>query len=253
VEEEDEIAPGVKMAFVLVPPGRFWMGSPEDEKERDKDETLHEVTITQPFYLGKYVVTQAQYKAVTGKDPSTFKGAELPVETVSWEEADAFARELSGKRGWKQLYRLPAEAEWEYACRGGRPFSHPFGIGAGRSLSSTQANFHGNYPYGGAAKGPYLERATPVGNYPANALGLYDMHGNVWQWCADWYGDYPTANVTDSTGPAPGPGSGRVIRGGGWGGRASYCRAAYRRGVAPAYRDNDLGFRLARVPSGLSK
>ncbi len=179
VEEEDEIAPGVRMAFMLVPPGRFRMGSPEGEKDRSADETPHEVELTQPFYLGKYEVTQAQYQAVTGKNSSNFKGPELPVEMVSWEEADAFARELSGKRGWKHLYHLPTEAEWEYACRGGRPFSQPFGIGDGRSLSSTQANFDGNIPYGGAAKGPFLESTTPVGKYAANALGLYDMHGNV--------------------------------------------------------------------------
>lgn len=178
VEEEDEIAPGVKMAFVLVPPGRFRMGSPKEEKdyirktygkpsERDiveqaDQEVPHEVELTQPFYLGKYPVTQAQYQAVTGKNPSAFKGAELPVECVSWEQADAFAKELSGKRELKQRYRLPTEAEWEYACRGGRPFSHPFGIGDGRSLSSLQANFWGDYPYGRAPKGPLLKKTTPV-------------------------------------------------------------------------------------------
>ena len=137
VEEEDEIAPGVTMAFVLVPPGRFLMGSPEGETDRSKDETLHEVTITQPFYLGKHVVTQAQYQAVTGQNPSHFKGTALPVESVSWEEADAFTRELKKKRSLKHLYRLPTEAQWEYACRGGRPSSQPFDIGDGLSAHAS--------------------------------------------------------------------------------------------------------------------
>ncbi len=257
VEEEDEIAPGVKMAFVLVPPGRFRMGSPADEKDRRDGETAHEVELTQPFYLGKFDVTQAQYEAVTGENPSHFKGAKLPVEMVNWEEAAAFARELSGKGGLKHLYRLPTEAEWEYSCRGGHPFSHPFGIGDGRSLSSTQANFDGNFPYGGAAKGPFLQKTTPVGKYAANAFGLYDMHGNVVVWCADWYGAYPTGKVTDPVGPATG--SVRVLRGGCWisgvGGFSggSRCRAAFRHGDAPAFRGIDLGFRLARVPPGMGK
>lgn len=250
VEEEDEIAPGVKMAFVLVPPGKFRMGSPEGEADRSGDEVLHEVTITQPFYLAKYEVTQEQYEAVTGKNPSQFKGGELPVEQVSWEEADAFAKELSHKRGLKHLYRLPTEAEWEYACRGGRPSSQPFGIGDGQSLSSTQANFDGNLPYGGAKKGPYLEKTTPVGQYTANALGLHDMHGNVWEWCADWYGHYPVRKVSDPSGPSEG--SVRVLRGGGWGYRARFCRAADRSRNTPVHRSFSLGFRLARVPSGAS-
>ncbi len=251
VEEEDEIAPGVKMTFVLVPPGRFWMGSPYNEQGRDDDEVKHEVELTQPFYLGKYEVTQAQYEAVTGQNPSHFKGAKLPVESVSWEEANAFARELSRKRGLSHLYRLPTEAEWEYACRGGHPYSHPFGIGAGRLLSSTQANYNGNYPYGGEEKGPNLGTTTPVGQYAANTLGLYDMHGNVWEWCADWYGEYPSGKVADPRGPSTGPD--RVFRGGSWFAFGSGCRAANRRRLTPTDRSDDLGFRLARVPSGMGK
>jgi formylglycine-generating enzyme required for sulfatase activity len=251
VEEEDEIAPGVKMVFVLVPPGHFRMGSPVWEKDRFDNETQHEVELTQPFYLGKFEVTQAQYKAVTGQNPSHFKGVTLPVEQVSWEEASAFAKELSGNRGLKHLYRLPTEAEWEYACRGGRPSSQPFGIGDGRSLSSTQANFNGDLPYGGAAQGPHLAKTTPVGQYAANALGLYDMHGNIWEWCADWFGDYPSGKVTDPSGPSGG--TARVARGGGWYFHAGVCRAAHRGSRAPGGRSDRLGFRLARVPSGLGK
>jgi formylglycine-generating enzyme required for sulfatase activity len=251
VEEEDEIAPGVKMKFVLVPPGRFRMGSPRDEKERSDDEVEHEVEITRPFYLGKYEVTQKQYEAVTGKNPSRIKGDDLPVESVSWEEADAFRRKLTEKRKDGLVYRLPSEGEWEYSCRGGRSFSQPFGIGDGTSLSSKLANFDGNYPYGGAEKGRYLEKTVRVGNYPANALGLHDMHGNVWEWCSDWYGKYPTGKVSDPTGP--GEGSSRVFRGGGWVSAAWGCRAASRNGLEPGVRGSSLGFRLARVPSGLGK
>ena len=252
VEEEEDIAPGVKMKFVLVPPGKFLMGSPQDEKERGDNEVQHEVEITKPLYLGVYDVTQAQYEAVTGKTPSKFQGADLPVEQVSWEEADAIAKKLTEKAKNGLLYRLPTEAEWEYSCRGGRPSSNPFGIGDGTSLSSREANFDGNYPYGGAEKGPYLEKTTPVGTYKPNALGLYDMQGNVWQWCSDWYGDYPTGRVVNPEGP--GSGSSRVGRGGCWLYGARLCRAACRfRFVGPGFRDGILGFRLARVPSGSSK
>jgi sulfatase modifying factor 1 len=250
VEEEDEIAPGVKMTFVLVPPGKFLMGSPEGEQGRSANESQHEVTLTRPFYLGKTEVTQAQY-AVAGKENKcAFKGdGLLPVENVSWEEANGFATQLTQKRaGAKLLYRLPTEAEWEYACRGGRPSSNPFGVGDGTSLSPSQANFNGNYPYGSAAKGPFLEKTCRGGAYPANALGLNDMHGNVWEWCGDWYGDYPTGKVTDPTGPKEG--GLRVYRGGGWNTIGRFCRAAERIGFTPDSRYPNMGFRLARVPSG---
>ncbi len=244
VEETVEIAAGVQMTFVLVPPGRFRMGSPENEKDRSDDETLHVVTLTEPFYLGKTAVTQAQYKALTGDNPSHFQGVDLPVETVSWEDADACAAALTERRHDKHLYCLPTEAEWEYSCRGGRPFSEPFGIGDGTSLSSDRANIDGNYPYGSASRGPYLKSTCRVGSYPANALGLLDMHGNVWEWCADRYGLYPPGVATNPTGSAGG--SGRVLRGGGWRSRARFCRASDRSGGEPGFRYGDLGFRLAR-------
>ncbi len=239
VEEEDEIAPGVTMKFVLVPPGKFLMGSPDGEAERGKDEVQHEVELTRPFYLAVNDVTQAQYEAATGQNPSYFKGPSLPVETVSWTEASDFARKLTERAKGGLLYRLPTEAEWEYSCRGGRSSSLPFGIGDGTFLSSLQANFNGNHPYGGAAKGPFLEKTSPVGTYEANALGLYDMQGNVWQWCADYYGDYPTEKVTNPTGPASG--LSRVLRGGGWFLNAWRCRAASRSWFTPGYRSYDLG------------
>jgi formylglycine-generating enzyme required for sulfatase activity len=253
VEEEDEIAPGVKMKFVLVPPGRFLMGSPEGEKQREKDETLHEVVLTHPFYMGVYDVTQGQYEAATGKTPSDFKGADLPVEQVSWEEADAFANKLTDRAKEGLVYRLPTESEWEYSCRGGRPSSMPFGIGDGTSLSSREANFDGDYPYGGAEKGPTVNKTTAVGTYKVNALGMYDMQGNVYQWCADWYGAYPAGKATDPSGPPSG--SYRVLRGGGWGndGGGDTCRAANRYWGTSGGRIGDRGFRLARVTSGLDK
>jgi formylglycine-generating enzyme required for sulfatase activity/tRNA A-37 threonylcarbamoyl transferase component Bud32 len=251
VEEEDELAPGVRMKFVLVPAGSFFMGSPAGEQDRFPDEVQHEVVIDRPFYLGKYEVAQAQYEAVLGPDrnPSYLKGADLPVESVSWTEATEYADALTKKRRDGLVYRLPTEAEWEYACRGGRPPSQPFGTSNGTSLSSDQANFVGDLPYGGAVKGKSVGRSTPVGSYPANALGLHDMHGNVWEWCADWYGPYPAGKATDPAGPADG--SSRVNRGGGWSSSARFCRAAGRSMNVPGYRNDGLGFRLARsVPSG---
>ena len=264
VEEEFEIAPGAKMKFALVPPGKFIMGSSQNEKDYvhktfgdvaggwAKQEIEHEVEITKPFYMGVYDVTQAQYEAVTSKTPSKFLGAELPVEQVSWEDADAFAKGLTEKAKDGLVYHLPTEAEWEYACRGGRPYSQPFGIGDGASLSSREANFDGNNPYGAAEKGAYLAKTTPVGSYKPNALGLYDMQGNVWQWCSDWYGEYPTARAVDPTGP--GTASTRVYRGGRWCSDAWDCRAAARGFLTPGSRYAHLGFRLALVPpSGVGK
>jgi formylglycine-generating enzyme required for sulfatase activity len=251
VEETIEAANGVTMTFVLVPPGKFRMGSPRSEDERegytDADETLHEVTLTEPFYLGKYEVTQEQYEALTGKNPSQFRGAERPVEQVNFEEAREYGINLTIRRLDKHVYRLPSESEWEYSCRGGRPSSNPFGIGDGRSLSSRESNFDGNFPYGGADKGENLKETCKVGSYNPNALGLYDMHGNAWEWCMDWYGKYPPKDVANPTGPEEG--SNRVIRGGSWGSHAAGCRSAYRSRFSPNGRHSPLGFRVARVPS----
>jgi formylglycine-generating enzyme required for sulfatase activity len=247
VEEEVEVGGGVKMKFVLIPPGRFRMGSPEGEEGHSKEEQLHTVRLTKPFYLGKYPVTQAQYKALTGENPSHFKGEDLPVEEVTWIDCDGFGKKMTERRKDGSLYRLPTEAEWEYSCRGGRAVSMAFGIGDGKSLNSSQANFDGNYPYGGASKGVYREKTTPVGNFQANVFGLYDMHGNVWQWCGDWYAEY-AGDVADPIGPPEG--SYRVRRGGSWRGFAWRCRSAFRDGRDPSDRFSSLGFRLARVPSG---
>jgi formylglycine-generating enzyme required for sulfatase activity len=175
------------------------------------------------------------------------------VGTVSWQQARDYADRLTKERKDQHLYRLPTEAEWEYCCRGGRPSSKPFGVGEGRALSSREANFNGNYPYGGADKGPNLESTSRVGSYAANAFRLYDMHGNVWEWCVDWYGPYPVRDITNPTGPAAG--TVRVFRGGGWRHVAEWkvpagglCRAAFRdQEDKPGLRYSDIGFRLARA------
>jgi formylglycine-generating enzyme required for sulfatase activity len=255
VEETVEIADGVTMTFVLVPPGKFRMGSPENEADRASCETPHTVVLTRPFDLGMHEVTQAQYRALVTRarseelrdpDPSKFKGARLPVEQVSWDEADAFGRALTKLRSDRHVYRLPTEAEWEYGCRGGRPSSQPFGIGDGHALSSLQANFDGGNPYGGADKENSINQTNKVGSYKANALGLCDMHGNVWEWCRDWYAD-ELAGGHDPQGPPEG--AFRSNRGGAWGNVGAGCRSASRCGLAPGSRYDFLGFRVARVAS----
>ena len=228
------------MEFVLIQPGTPLMGSPESEEGRYHDETRHQVTLTNPFYMQATPVTQAQWQAVMGDNPSFFKGENHPVENVSWHDAQAFIRKLNA-RGEGQ-YRLPTEAEWEYACRAGT--ETPFGIGNGVDLDSTQANFDGNYPYGKGKKALYREQTTPVKTFEPNAWGLYDMHGNVCEWVQDWFGEYPEGEETDPQGPATG--ADRVLRGGGWCNLARFARSAYRGRFSPDVRGINLGFRLVK-------
>ena len=249
-EKPRKLKNSIGMEFASIPAGKFLMGSPATEKERSQDETQHEVTLTQGFRMGVHEVTQAQYGQVMGKNPSYFKGATLPVETVSYDEALAFCKKLSdlpAEKAAGRKYRLPTEAEWEYCCRAGT--STPFHFG--NELNGTQANCDGNNPYGTTKKGPYLEKTSPVGSYPANAWGLYDMHGNVWEWCQDWYGDYPKQSVTDPRGPEAG--SRCVNRGGGWLNEAASCRSASLSGNDPSRRNFGYGFRLALSSSGIPK
>lgn len=242
---EFDLGGGVKLVAKWVPGGKFLMGSPATEEDREDDETRHEVTLTSPYWMGETEVTQAQWEAMMGDNPSQFRGERLPVERVSWDEANEFVKKLNQKallpRGWR--WTLPSEAQWERACRGGTGTVFHYGD----SLSSTQANFNGDYPYGGAAKGPNLNKTAPVKSYAPNAYGLYDMHGNVWEWCADWYGEYSSGAATDPQGALSGPG--RVLRGGGWGDSGGFCRAAYRSGGSPRGRYCSLGFRVAAVPA----
>ncbi len=209
-EKPGKLKNSIGMEFASIPAGKFLMGTPETEKERDPNETRHEVTLTQGFRLGVHEVTQAQYEQVMGKNPSYFKGAMLPVETVSYDDALEFCQKLSDLPAEKAVgrkYRLPTEAEWEYCSRAGT--STPFHFGT--EMKGTQANCDGNFPYGTTEKGPYLEKTSPVGSYPANAWGLHDMHGNVWEWCQDWYGDYPHGAIKDPQGGING--GRRVLRG----------------------------------------
>jgi formylglycine-generating enzyme required for sulfatase activity len=251
-----KITNSIGMKLVLIPAGKFNMGSPTDEEDRVNNEKQHEVEITKPFYLGVYTVTQKQYQKVMGKNPSHFcKDGEgkddvkdldtddFPVENVSWQDVKKFSAKLSALAAEKKagrVYRLPTEAEWEYACRAGT--TTPFHFG--KSLSSKQANFDGDAPYGEAPKGPNLKRTCKVGSYRPNAWGLYDMHGNVEQFCEDWYQeDYHKDKKRDPKGPKKG--ESRVLRGGLWTSGAEYCRAARRTGVPLDSHVNRWGFRVA--------
>jgi len=237
--------PNLGLEMLLVAPGNFLMGSPENEVDRSSDERQHRVRISQPFWLGKYEVTQGQWKDVMGDNPSRFSGNDLPVEQVSWEDAMGFCAKLNkqesslGRLPAGYTYSLPTEAQWEYACRAGTTTATAFGD----SLSSRDANFDGDDPYGGASKGPDLNRTTAVGSYLPNAWGFYDMHGNVHEWCHDWYEDYPGGSVTDPVGPSSG--TSRVLRGGGWLDFGRNCRSADRLGYGPGVRGSFLGFRLS--------
>ena len=216
------------------------MGSPAGELAHQDDETHHEVTLTKGFYLGVHPVTQEQWQIVMGNNPSHFSGENLPVEQVSWNDCQEFLKKLRDQDG--QAYRLPTEAEWEYACRAGT--TTPFHFGA--VLNGKQANCDGNYPYNTDEKGPYPERTTEVGSYAANAWGLHDLHGNVWQWCEDdydpkYYANSPIKDPLNINKPRL---ARRVLRGGSWYNFPSNCRAADRLRSAPEVRTNFIGFRV---------
>jgi len=206
------------------------------------------------FEISATPVTQAQYKAVMGAKPSYFKekghkdAAELPVENVSWNDAMVFCEQLTKLAKGKYRFTLPTEARWEYACHAGT--TTPFNTG--ENLTTEQANYDGNYPYLNNPKGKYLEKITPVGSYPPNGWGLYDMHGNVWEWCMDWYGkkyydECKNKGIVEN--PAgPETGSRLVLRGGSWGNYGLRCRSANRSNFSPDDRNGDIGFRLVFVP-----
>jgi formylglycine-generating enzyme required for sulfatase activity len=224
---------GIKLQ--LLPAGTFTMG----QGGGDTDETPHQVTLTKPFYMGVYEVTNAQWKRVMGSDPSKWKNDDNPVEQVSWDDAVEFCQKLSALPEEHQagrVYRLPTEAEWEYACRAGTDTKYSFGDD--ESTLDEYGWFDGN-------SGSQTQR---VGQKKANAWGLFDMHGNVWELCSDWYGDYPKGAVTDPQGPSRA--SVRASRGGSWYNPAKYSRSAYRCGDDPSRRYSFLGFRLALSPPG---
>jgi formylglycine-generating enzyme required for sulfatase activity len=199
------------------------MGSPANEAERgDNESPQHQVTVPS-FFMGKYPLTQAQYQAIMGHNPSYFIGNNRPVETVSWDHAVTFCRKLSQRTG--KNYRLPSEAEWEYACRAGTktPFSF------GDNITTDLVNYNGNYPYKSAPKGKYRQQTTDVGTFPPNTFGLYDMHGNVWEWCEDdWHENYINAPINGSAWKNRSGSNIKLLRGGSWYYFARYCRSALR-------------------------
>jgi formylglycine-generating enzyme required for sulfatase activity len=223
----------VPLTLARCPPGTFQMGS---NNGQDDEKPVHTVKLTNCFSLSVYPITQAQWKAVMGTDPSHFKGADRPVENVSWTDAVAFCEKLTEKLSGHGQVRLPTEAEWEYACRAGTTTDYYTGNG------ETALKAVGWYSSNSG------KETHPVGQLEANTWNLHDMHGNVWEWCKDWYGDYSSSQTTDPTGPASG--SGRVIRGGCWLNSVGRCRSAYRVGRDPLPRGNDLGFRVAFVLKG---
>ena len=244
-----EITNSIGMKLVLIPKGTFMMGSPESEQGRKEDENQHEVTISKDYYLGVSEVTQGQYEKVMEKNPSHFQGAivgnenaDLPVENVSWDDAVEYCKKLSELPDEKKVgrvYRLPTEAEWEYSCRAGSKTAYSFDDEEG--LLSEYGWFRRNSS----------DRTHTVGLLEPNAWGLYDMHGNVWEWCSDWYEEYPKGAVSDPTGAKEG--SLRVDRGGSWRYEAAVCRSAIRLRVNPSFRDDRSGFRVALSPSGIPK
>ncbi len=221
-----------------ISPGRFLMGSPENEVDRADDETQHEVRLSQGYWLGETAVNQAVWHALMGKNPTHFRGDNLPVEQVSWLDCQEFVKEM-GQRQPGMQWRLPTEAEWEYACRAGSVAAFSWGDG----LHTGQANYHGDHPYADGKKGGFRSETLPVTSFQPNHWGLYQMHGNVWEWCEDRYGSYPAHSVEDPTGPVTG--RGRVLRGGCWNGSGRFLRSAQRRALTPDARSHGRGLRLA--------
>jgi len=250
--------------FIKIESGTFSMGSPASEPQRgDNESPQHQVTVS-AFYIGRDLVTQNDYQELMGSNPSSFKGWNMPVERVTWFDAVEYCNKLSQKEGltpaytisgtgnsrtvdWNKNangYRLPTEAEWEYACRAGTttPFS------TGNNITTDQANYDGNYPYSNYGRGQWREKTTNVGSFPANAWGVFDMHGNVFEWCWDWYGVYESGPQTDPAGAESG--LYRVLRGGSWFDNGRYIRSANRNSSSPSLRSHSVGFRLARsMPS----
>jgi sulfatase modifying factor 1 len=245
--DQREVA-GIKLCWC--PAGRFRMGSPPSEPERRPGEDQVEVTLTNGFWAGKYEVTQGQWKRVVGAFPGELtagEGEDFPVYNVNFAEAEAFCRKLTEQthaagtlpESWE--FRLPTEAQWEYACRAGTKTATAFGD----SLSSRQANFKGQ-PYNGAEVGPSLNRAAKVGGYPANAWGLHDMHGNVFEWCRDW--SHPKLPGGTDPDLYNSKAQSRVRRGGCWADEGWPCRSAFRTQFEPERRSDHIGFRIVAIP-----
>lgn len=244
----EDLGNGVTLDMVYIPEGDFLMGSPEHEAERkDREGPQHPVHVS-AFYMGKYPVTQAQWSAVVKlekvemdleSEPSNFRGNDLPVEQVTWFEAVEFCQRLSRHTG--NNYRLPSEAEWEYACRAGT--TTPFYFG--ETISTDQVNYNGNYTYGDGKKGEFKRSTTAVGSFSANGFELYDMHGNVWEWCQDcWHTNYEGAPKNSSAWVEEGDSKHRILRGGSRYNNPARCRSAVRSNNTPGYRSYRIGFRV---------
>ena len=235
----EDLGNGIQLEMVYIPGGSFLMGSPETEAERDDSEgPQHKVTL-QPFYMSKYPITQQQYQAIMGKNPSYFKGENFPVEQVNWNDATEFCQKLSKKIGG--TYSLPSESQWEYACRAGT--TTPFYFG--QTITPELVNYDGNYTYGDELEGEYRKETTSVGEFPPNAFGLYDMHGNLWEWCADdWHENYNGA-PTDGSVWLNGNKNDARLRGGSWVDNPDDCRSAIRNYCNGRHDLNyDIGFRV---------
>ena len=253
----EDLGNDITLEMIAIPGGTFTMGTEDEEIERlvkkfnwdgfRSERPQHQVTVP-PFFMGKYPITQAQWKAIaaTAKididletNPSRFKGDELPVESVKWYQATEFCKRLS--RETKQEYRLPSEAEWEYACRAGT--TTPFYFG--ETITGKLANYNASYTYSGEPNGEYRQQTTPVGQFPPNAFGLYDMHGNVWEWCEDnWHDNYDGAPTDGSVWIENGDDNRSPLRGGSWYDFPDYCRSAYRNNDNRRDGNDDLGFRV---------
>jgi formylglycine-generating enzyme required for sulfatase activity len=235
-----DLGSGVKLELAWIPPGEFMMGSPGSEKGRFEDESpQHPVRLSKGFWMGKFEVTQEQWERMMGGNPSIFKNARSPVENVSWDECQEFLNKMNAsvpaqglKRDDGNKFRLPSEAEWEYACR------------AGTSARFNLGDADGDLDQAGWYSGNSGNSTHPVGEKQANAWGLFDMNGNVMEWCQDWYGPYAGGAVTDPGGPWMGPTASRVLRGGSWFNASGFCRSAYRSHSAPLFRFSRIGFRV---------
>ena len=238
-QKVEDLGNGIKLEMVYIPGGSFLMGSPDTETgRRDSEGPQHKVTL-KPFYMSKYPITQEQYQVIMGDNPSHFKGKNRPVERVSWYDATNFCQKLSKKIGGK--YSLPSESQWEYACRAGT--TTPFYFG--ETITPELVNYDGNYTYGDEPKGEYRKKTTSVGEFPPNAFGLYDMHGNVWEWCADDFHENYNGAPTDGSVWLNGDKDKSCLRGGSWNGNPSNCRSAYRLDYDRRDGHDDIiGFRL---------
>ncbi len=235
--------PVTGMEFVWIPAGSFTMGSPDTEASRDSDEgPQHIVSLTHGFWMGKYEVTQAQWEQIMGWNPVVIQpqGDNYPVVMVSWNDCQDFIARLNAQ-STKAEFSLPTEAQWEYACRAGT--TTPFYTGD--CLPTNQANYDGSFPYNGCPAGEYRRHIIPVGSLASNNWWLYDMHGNVWEWCQDRYGSYSSDYAVNPAGPSSG--TMRVWRGGSWGDKALFCRSADRSRYDPDEARDYIGFRLVRV------